>query len=292
MIALIPMLRFVRQRKYSPSSLYRALLWIFAVIFSASMLLLNKLPEIQTGQIIPFSFALITGLLSYLFMMLLQICLAVLVITVHNIDRRRWSAQFPDAVIITELLNTLYQIEKESAHWTELDFKRALMRRLEFIAVHIQRDLPRHLRSGDSATDVWLEKTTQKMAAAMREKKKWILTPTPNTRESLMEHLKTDFTSAVLNNWDGFEKEEPEQLSRSQFVFRVKELLEAFIKGALPLLAFLIVQRTPFAIADPTADYAMLAALGWLLVTVLLTVDPSSRDTLDVLKKFRELLSP
>jgi hypothetical protein len=91
--------------------------------------------------------------------------------------RRGRSSLYPDAVLVTGLAAILSMVERESAKWTNLDFKRQLMSEIEVVAVCIERDLPHRLRTGDVTTDAWVRERVRQMAAALRGLKKWISTP-------------------------------------------------------------------------------------------------------------------
>jgi hypothetical protein len=190
-------------------------------------------------------------------------------------------------VVASNLLDLLHLVETQPNRWTEADFKQNLMQRLERTARCLEQDLPSLFRSGDGMTDAWLKRTGREMAAALREKKKWILAPNPGSRERFLETLKDDLVSAATGNWDGFERMDPGNFSRRQFFYRLGDFLQTLLLGALPLLILWFLQQTPLALGDAAADTARLVALGWLVLSLLFRVDPLSKDKLASLEKVK-----
>lgn len=270
--------------------LFRACIWITFVTVLDIMLLIRLQPQIRARQVNGFDHAITAALFTYLIIFIGIILILLVTWIVLYAGRRQANARYPDTVVIVGLFNILYMAEKQPGRWTDLDFKRDVMRRLERIALCIEHDLPRRLRSGDDGTDGWLDKTSLNMATALREKKKLLLTPGLDARERLLESLRNCFFSAVTNNWDGLEKVEPGQVLRKQWHLQVLDYLQTFVRGAMPLLILWIVQQTNLALKGTAADTAMLAVLGWLGLTLLIKFDPLSKDKLDALKQVKDLL--
>ncbi len=234
--------------------------------------------------------AAITGLLAYAFIFISIGFCALALLAILPLTERRASSRYPDTVVITELLNTLYLLENQPQRWTAFDFKRDLMLRLENTATCLQHYLPRCLRSGDAATDAWMENSAQRMAAALRSMKKDILAPKMDSRDNCLEHLKINFTCAVTGDWDGFERSELEALSSSQVLNHVREISLTLMRGSVPLLILWLIQKTSLALSGTTLDYAMLICVAWLTLTLLPLIDPNFRGTLGTLKEVRDIL--
>ena len=156
--------------------------------------------------------------------------------------------------------------------------------------MRIEHDLPRRLHSDDDRTDVWFARTAMGMAAALREKKKILLNPGPDAREQLRESLKNYFLCALMNNWDGVEKAEPGQLPKKQFLPLMVDYLQTITRGAMPLMIVWVFQKTQLGLRDSmVTDYAWLAALAWLVLSLLIKIDPLSMDKLDALSQLKDL---
>ena len=54
--------------------------------------------------------------------------------------------------------------------------------------------------------------------------------------------------------------------------------------GILPLALVLLVQQTPFRLASVTGDYLTAAGIVWAVISLLISLDPSFKDKLDILK--------
>ena len=123
---------------------------------------------------------------------------------------RQKKAMCPDVVIVNDLLEILSMVEREPAQWTHPAFKRKINSRLEEVAVCVQHHIPYWLPGTDRFTDSWLVETGQKMAAAFRDLRKWVLTPRWDTSSQFTKRIASDLVHAAAGEWDHFERGEPE----------------------------------------------------------------------------------
>jgi hypothetical protein len=103
----------------------------------------------------------------------------------------------------------LTRITKRPSKWGILEIQHELAGRLEIIASCLQHNLPCRLQS-DGATDDWLQKMTTQMAAALRDLKKWVLMPKPDTRRQFITRVAETFVHAATGEWDALARSEGE----------------------------------------------------------------------------------
>jgi len=187
--------------------------------------------------------------------------------------------------------------QKNEVSLTVLDLsrKQVILSFLEDAAKYFEYYIPRHLSSGDKSTDDWFKNSMKQVAAALREKKKWILTPMEDTAEYLIAKMTSTLVFVVTDNWHALEREEPEKITYQKFTHRLLSSLSKFLKlsfvGLFPLLFLIILQQTQFAITGPVRDYAFIISLGWFVLTFLINVDSSISTKISLIKDFKSLFS-
>ncbi len=191
----------------------------------------------------------------------------------------RTNTAIPDAIIVNDLALVLQDVERHPEKWIDLSARRDWLARLENVADRIEQDIPRQLRSGDAATDEWMRKTMRQMAAALRAKKKWLLTPKADTRQHFMRAIAQSLVHAATGDWDSFEKIEL-PASTLSWPARAANLALTLLKSAFPLLALLVIQRVYPAFNALVGDYALSGAILWFVVSLIASLDPQYKDKL------------
>jgi hypothetical protein len=199
---------------------------------------------------------------------------------------------YPDVVLVTGLVTILSLVEREWAKWTNIDFKRQLMAEVETVALCIERDLPRRLRTGDVTTDVWLRDRVQQMATALRGLKKWVSTPMPDTRDRFVEEVARSLVCAASGDWDGLSRAEPEKLSGPQLRSYVLRVVRVLLASALPAVALWLLHQTRFAPRGEIAQYATVGVFLWAVFSVLSAFDPNFSTTASTVKEIAKTFIP
>jgi hypothetical protein len=168
--------------------------------------LTDKISPLSTWQ-----FAIAAGLWGAILLWLLT-CIFLFLITLSIIFfERSKKIRCPDSVTVDYLLMALVLLEKYQSEWTDLNFKRGMNLLLEEIALCIERYVPRPLRSGDDGTDTWVKEVTREVATAIRELKKWVLTPKGDSRQNFILKIGYTFVHVVSGEWDSLERVAPDQ---------------------------------------------------------------------------------
>ncbi len=233
----------------------------------------------------------ILGVSSYWTIALFAVVVAA---TMEYRLKRSKNIGYPDAVVVDGLLSILSMVEREPTRWNDLRFRRRLMAGLEEVALCIEYDLPRALRSGDAGTDYWLRQTVKQIAAAVRLLKRRILTPKLDTRSYFIAEVATGLVQAAGGDWDSLKRVEPEALTGPQpWRRRALAVGRVLLIASLPLVplrvALVVLQGTP-ALWGPVATYGMVVALLWATVTFLAAIDPLFSAKISALKDIAQFL--
>jgi hypothetical protein len=194
----------------------------------------------------------------------------------------------PDALIVSNLVQILYVVESQS--WTSWSTKNELLELLEEIAVTIEKGIRRSIRLDDAVTDSWLGERSRRMSAAMRELKKWVITPKADTREHFIEWIRRDLIIAVQGNWDAWEQAKPGKLTRKQWVARVYSVIRTLGIAFGPLALFYAVQQTPWALIGTPANTLTIIAFLWMVITLIAAFDPLFEPKIDAMKNVTDML--
>jgi hypothetical protein len=255
------------------------------------LFLLFHLVSISAGKPTPIGFLAISVLLGQIAFSTIVYVTVVLLALSRFVFYRAQRSRDPDAIIVDRLIDVLSKVESRPEQWAFVSFRNGILLDLEEVARCIQHDLPRRMRSGDQITDAWFRETTRRIAAAIRAKEMWVLTPKLDTRHYFTESIKETLISTVSANWDDLEKLEPVKTSFRQWwkdwftgSFRV-----IFI-GCIPLIMLWGIQQSPLALSGVIRDYAIGGTLLWFLFTAITTFDPSFGSKVDALKDIAGLL--
>lgn len=235
--------------------------------------------------------SVISALLGQVVFLIILILTFALLILNKIVFIRLRKTYFPDAVIVHGLVNILFEIDTSSLHWTDVFVRKKIIMEIEEVALCIQFDLYKRLKSGDSIADKWFERITHEIAAALRAKKYWLLTPKADTRLFFSENITNTLISIANGNWDMVEKIEPEKISTQQkWKERLGNTAKVLIVGGAPMGLLWLIQNSPLALSEPVSDYAIGSAILWILFTAITTFDPLFGTKIDALKETINLL--
>jgi hypothetical protein len=130
----------------------------------------------------------------------------------------------------------------------------------------------------------------RQVAVALREKKKWVLTPMEDTYDNLITKMTSTLINIVNGNWDALERGEQEKVTPQNLIlfFLLKFLKISFI-AVFPLVFLIIFQLTPFAVTGTIRDYAFIVVLLWLGLTILISFDSGLGAKISFLKDLKSL---
>lgn len=200
-----------------------------------------------------------------------------------------WIGCGPECIVVRRCLNLLFVVDSQQRHWPELLWRKRISVLLEGIAQSIEScGTTSARRIGDAGSSFWIESEFRRVAAAIRDQKKWLLLPKPDTREQFWKASAAFFLSFVNCDWDGLPKLDSPRLSRKQIVTGiVRRSIGVFASVGLPGLLIWAIQRSTLALANPVRDYVLGFYLLWILVVLLSAFDPSFGTRTEI---FRGLL--
>jgi hypothetical protein len=200
------------------------------------------------------------------------------------LDWRRILGQ-ADAILVDGLMRLLLKLEVHPDRWTDLSFKREVSSDLEDLARCVEYGLRTQLRSGDTATDLWLSRTTGRIAAGIRAHKTWVLTPKPDTYAHLLTYLADTFVRAARGEWDSLEQRHPRRIPRSgRWRQQLAGAARTLVLAVAPLAALAVLQQSQWALKGDGATQAIAVALLWAAVSLVVSFDPLAGTKLSTIK--------
>jgi hypothetical protein len=152
----------------------------------------------------------------------------------------------------------------------------------------------KQIEGNDPNTSYWIKETTRLIAIALREKKKWIITPKSDTNVHFKIYITNTFLCIINDNWDALERAEGATSMVSQsphpiLMFLLSLLKLVFLMG-LPIAIFLVFQQAPFVIPDTVRGYIIIGLFLWELLTLLVVFDPNVNAKISAIKDLTNLL--
>jgi hypothetical protein len=175
-----------------------------------------------------------------------------------------------------------------------LSYKRIQLQYLERASKCIEKYLPRCLPSGDIDTDSWIKEATGQVAAAIREKKKWILTTKKDTSIYFIRSISLTLLSFIQDDWDSLERMEKHKRSIPNIRLLVANFalktLRIIVLLGLPIVGFWMFQKFPLAIPDTVRGYVFVGLFLWEMFTLIIVIDPNLNAKVSVIKDLTSLL--
>lgn len=213
------------------------------------------------------------------------------------VAERLWAGHYPLATMIYQLIKALRSIEQSKQRSTiDLHARRKQLAAIEIASRCLESFLPEQLRCGDIVTDAWLKEVMQEAANALREKKRWILTPKADTYGYLTRSLADMLLCVIGGDWDRLERIKYAQLAHP-YLWRTRlfRTISLIVEATLPLLIGIgVVVFHPlsnlFPIPGYIDGYLIIGPLFWGIITIVEALDPNFNDKIDTLKNVLNLL--
>src|SRR5258708_9902407 len=174
--------------------------------------------------------------------------------------------------------------------------EKLVLNSLEEAATYAETYIPSRLRSKDAATDAWFKNSMGQVAASIRDKKKWVLTPKQDTYDILITNITVTLICIVNGNWDALERTDVFKGARSQtapsFLSLLLRIFRTLVVAILPLSGLIVFLLTPMAnaLTGTTRDiFAILVSL-WFGITILRSIDKDFDAKFSILNDLRSFL--
>lgn len=203
---------------------------------------------------------------------------------------RRFCRLHPESVLTIALLEALDWIDNHPSRW-RIGCKSDAIEILEDAAFALEYGMPYCVNRSDKTTAHWFRSRMREFAEQLRELKKWILTPKPDTREHLIARVLLFFRCAVTGRWDGLEmlnvspNDPPKSIGR-----RVFRIAGAIAMATIPLLVFYVLRSCGFEPQGTIGDTLRIVVFAWTTISLLSAFDSQLAPKLSMLKKLGQLL--
>jgi len=257
-------------------------LWYFSlliyIIIAGSFFIQEfvKLPEvIQDGISAGFTGGVIfTGITFISF---------ILVIFGNILIEWRIKQRYPEEEVIDTLCDALYYAELKPDLW-----KKELLFDLECIASIFENELSRKIISHDPFTDQWLNKCGRRIAAGIRNLKQFILLPTEESLQRLIDTLGKRLVNASDEEWGKFEMiNPPPDLSK---ISRISNFFRRIIAMLFPLLIIIIIEVSPIQLNEKVMNPIIIISFIWIIVNIVAFLDPRYLEKITALKVLSDSL--
>jgi hypothetical protein len=217
---------------------------------------------------------------------------SLLGVIVESIFWHLESDHYPSAVVVDAIFATTCLVEAEKRnHRRSGRFNHRLSARMEEIAVRLERDMRRQLRSGDGETDEWLASQCKEMAAAVRALKRDVFRFTTDARQHMERELIKMLSAAALGNWERFPRVPAEALTRPEKIRRLVESAKVLVRAGLPFLILWLIQQTSLSFEGRDLIYAKAATIAWSVLTLLAFLDPLFEAKISSMSSLTGMLS-
>jgi hypothetical protein len=190
----------------------------------------------------------------------------------------RLERQFFLARLVQVLVYIIAETEKKGDEWTSLAWKRSLLFSLENAARLLGQYWPAQFPCRDAATKKWLRDTAGEMATALREKKKWVITPKKDTCQYFLKSMTTTLIAIVCDDWDAVERVKRDQVEETPqptpFVSFLRKVVRTGIKVVMPVGVLFAVQQSPFALTGTSFVTAVSMLIFYEIAVVMTILDP------------------
>lgn len=194
---------------------------------------------------------------------------------------RRINNWHPETIVVYNILLVMQKLDEGLL--SNFYVKNMFVTRLEYAAYYFENHIFHRLRTPDNETNEWIQERTRQIASALRDKKKWIYTPKPDTSQYLMKSLANFLIHFLRNEWDLLERLDMPKTSRKG-IWKEQALTftRNLIFGLLPIGTLLLLQYTKI-VSTPFSDSVIGVATIWAIINIL-WLDPSAKEKINAVK--------
>ena len=188
-----------------------------------------------------------------------------------------------EAVIdyLLDVLKTLTSLEDKN----DLSVRRGMIKKIEYAAGRLERDLPKIFESDDSQTDEWLRSRAAGCAEALRHLKREIVVASGETWDRLAVILGKEIGALATGEWASLRWiSPPPRAANARSWWRVAiVVLRTVVVMAIPLIATFTLDPV-LDLAPKTFGIAKIVSVAWAIVYFLLTIDPTLQKKIETVR--------
>jgi hypothetical protein len=197
--------------------------------------------------------------------------------------KRVADGDLPHMMVLSGLLQLVYEISYAPRRFDPV-WRRQWVHNIETVASAMERYLPRVLRGEDFRTDAWWLEKTAGMAAAMRDLKKLVMAPRPDTWGFLTAHLGEQLIYVGTGDWDKVSWQDPQPIMARERRLRLRNAGRLLAIALGPALALWFFQITSWAFQGTVLDRAILIVVVWAAVSFLIRLDSQFHEKVDAVQ--------
>lgn len=178
--------------------------------------------------------------------------------------------------------------------WPEIFRKRNrrnnALSEIERLASLIENDWSSHIQVGDAKTEKWKQQTLKGIAAGIRKLKRELIIPSPESAKILTARFNQLFESLLTHNLQGFIQEDvPAERVRKKSVLQP---IKQFLVALIPITAAIVIYKyEPDLLPENYNGLPMIIGSGWLILCLLLWLDPQIGDKVSLLRNGKNIFS-
>jgi tetratricopeptide (TPR) repeat protein len=228
-------------------------------------------------------FGITVGVIAATVALLISLLLVGTLYFIAESRKRAADSDLPHMLVLSNLLQLLYEISYAPRR-SDPAWRKRWVHNIETAANGMEKYFPRLLRGEDFKTDAWWVEKAAGMAAAMRDLKKVVMAPRPDTWGFLVAHVSEQLIYVGTGDWDKVSWQDPQPIMARERRQRLRNagLLLAIALG--PALGLWLFQLTPWAFEGTVIDQAIPIVVLWGAVSLLIRLDSQFREKLDIVQ--------
>jgi hypothetical protein len=147
----------------------------------------------------------------------------------------------------------------------------------------LEDQIPRRLRTGNVVHDAWVSSQFALMGNWMVELCRWTATPMERTRSDIADQLTKLLIASSRGHWDAIPRRDQGHMPFRSRIAVTWFALRHFVVAILPLAASVGVRMT-IPESQSFINYFIAAAVGWLIVCAVVSMDPAVSAKLEILR--------
>lgn len=211
------------------------------------------------------------------------------------------SQPLPDIYYYSKKVNLTDELILESSYtlasynnWENIFRKKnrrnLVISEIERLATLIENDWSSHIKVGDERTEKWKQKTLKGIAYSIRKLKREVILPSPTSSQFLSDKFNILFEHILNHNLQGFLQEDiPAYRIKKKSVI---DSIRRFIVAVLPFAGALSIYiYFPKFLPEDYKGLPVIIGTGWLILCLLLWLDPQIGEKIFILKSGKNLFS-
>lgn len=201
------------------------------------------------------------------------------------------SYHYADSVIAVHLLSLVELLRVSGEMVSDSRRRRTTIGLLEDIATRFEIFLPKQI-VGTNLNSVPLGQELAKIGAGVRALKRQVAIPTSRSWD---EKLRQDLSAFLINflslNWVALPKAQTEKRTPASVLSQLKGFARTIVTGAIPGILLAILQATPYGLTGQRAEIALLVAVAWFALSIILRLDPEFAAKTKALKDVQDIVT-